>query len=102
MLGGSGAYESFEAGHRLGCFASERVGLADFTKNSFHKRNLVWGWYIWANMYIWTVCHTLLLEDKATVCLHSDTRTESMREGVSEPLEASGLSMADLLAFFHP
>lgn len=36
------------------------------------------------------------------LCLHSDTRTESKREGVREPLEASGLSMADLLAFFHP
>lgn len=69
---------------------------------TFHKRNLVWGWYIWTNINIWTLCHSLLLEDKATVCLHSAMRTESKREEVSQSLEASGFSMGDLLSFFHP
>lgn len=41
----------FEAGDRLGFSASERVSLADYIRDSFH-RDLVWGWYIWTNMHI--------------------------------------------------
>lgn len=53
--------------------------------------------------YLNSMSVSVLLEDKATVpFFHSDKRTESKREENIQPVEVSGLSMANLLAFFHP
>lgn len=53
--------------------------------------------------YLNSMSVSILKEDKATVpFFHSDMRTESKREKGIQPVEVSGLSMANLLAFFYP
>lgn len=78
----------------MGFSASERVSLADCIRDSFHSD---------LDKYLNSMSVSILLEDKATVpFFHSDMKAESKREKDIQPMEMSGLSMANLLAFFHP